>query len=87
MTAASYSDIALAGLQGSIVEVQLESGITHGSGGFTTQSSPAQSAGSLVFFSGSLAVLVAGIFTKRRHDKKQAEIMKEPLVGGDYEFA
>ena len=82
MTFASFNDIMLAGLQGSITKVSLNKKYTIGYGGFSTNNSKRWG-----FFACSLAVLIAAVLYKKKSDAEESEDMKEPFVGGDYVVA
>lgn len=84
MTSASYNDIQLASLQGSIVGVALQnSGKVFGQGGY--QFSTPSSKGNIGLFVSSFVFMVAGFFYKK-HVTKQTG-MEEPMISNDYVVA
>jgi hypothetical protein len=83
MTSASYADLQLASIQGSIVQVAMaNSGRVVGQGGYKAKSSTATSGADIWFFVSSFVVLVAGFFYKKSTGKKSD--MLEPMILTDY---
>jgi hypothetical protein len=85
MTSATYADLELAGLQGSIVQVAMANSKTVvGQGGFAT-TSPI-STGNIVFFAFGLVVLVAGYLYEKSSGKEDSEF-QEPMISNNQALA